>query len=59
KQEGIEVPDTEPETALTVQCPRCRSVNPVGSVYCCKCSKILDEEFALLHANILTKMMEK
>ena len=59
KQEGIEVPDTEPETALMVQCPRCRSVNPVGSVYCCKCSKILDEEFALLHANILTKMMEK
>ncbi|MBP3443495.1 MAG: tyrosine-type recombinase/integrase [Methanocorpusculaceae archaeon] len=59
KQEGIQVPDAKPETALTVQCPRCRSVNPVGAVYCCRCSKILDEEFALLHANTLSKMDEK
>ena len=59
KQEGIEVPDAEPDTVLAVQCPRCRSVNPAGAVYCCQCSKILDEEFAILHANSLAKMIEK
>lgn len=59
KQEGIEVPDAEPETPLTVQCPRCRSVNPAGSVYCNRCSKILDEQFALLHANMVERMCEK
>lgn len=43
---GVEVPDAVPSSPLTIQCPRCGTINRAGATYCDRCSLILHEELA-------------
>jgi len=44
--------ETGPKPLEAVRCPRCKAMNPPGSVACSKCSLILDAKYAL---NLLEK----